>query len=155
ANAASVRSRSTMALPAKRISAAPSGGGSDFRRARRAGFTAIRRWPTILALRPTPGPSPTGSRPCVGTTCGWPRDDAAVNAGQGQQQALQQATALHQAGGLADAGRGYRAVLDATPDDPRALQLLGVIALQPGHLEQAEPLLRRALAREPHSAETC
>jgi len=67
---------------------------------------------------------------------------------------MAQATAHHQAGRLAEAERGYRTILHGARDEPRALHLLGVIALQTGHLGDVEPLLRRAVALAPQLAET-
>lgn len=71
------------------------------------------------------------------------------------EQALGQALAHHKAGRLAVAEQGYRGILAGTPDEPRALQLLGTIALQTGHLGEAETLPRAALGRAPQSAEAC
>jgi tetratricopeptide (TPR) repeat protein len=64
---------------------------------------------------------------------------------------LQQATAHHQAGRLAEAHALYRQILAAEPDHPDALHLLGVLTHQAGHPAQAEPLIRRALARQPQA----
>ena len=71
------------------------------------------------------------------------------------EPALAQAMAHHQAGRLVEAERIYRTILAASPDEPRALHLLGVIALQTGHLNDAETMLRRALEWAPNMAEAC
>ncbi len=55
----------------------------------------------------------------------------------------------HQAGDLAGAHRGYRAVLDADPDDYHANLWLGALLHQSGRGDQAEPLLLRAIRRYP------
>ncbi len=62
---------------------------------------------------------------------------------------LQHATALHQAGRLAEAQPLYRQILATEPNNADALHLLGVLAHQTGQPEQAEPLIRRALAAAP------
>ena len=59
-------------------------------------------------------------------------------------QILQRALADHHAGRAGDAEAGYRRVLAEQPDNPDALHLLGVLATQHGHAEQALPLLQRA-----------
>ena len=64
---------------------------------------------------------------------------------------LQQALAHHQRGDFARAKAGYERVLARQPDQPDALQLLGVVALQAGDLDQAETLLSRALKVRPNS----
>jgi tetratricopeptide (TPR) repeat protein len=65
---------------------------------------------------------------------------------------MQRALQLHQAGRLAEAEAGYRAVLAAQPDNVDALHLLGVLALQSGRAAEAEDLILRALARNPRNA---
>jgi tetratricopeptide (TPR) repeat protein len=65
------------------------------------------------------------------------------------------AFAHHQAGRLDEAEARYRRLLDAAPDHPRALHLLGVIETQRGRPERGAELIGRAfpaLARapEPH-----
>jgi protein O-GlcNAc transferase len=62
---------------------------------------------------------------------------------------LRLAIAHHQAGRLSDAATMYRQVLTRDPENPDALQLLGVVALQSGNATQALELIRRALARRP------
>ncbi|KAA0575084.1 tetratricopeptide repeat protein [Azospirillum sp. Sh1] len=60
---------------------------------------------------------------------------------------LAQAVAHHQAGRLAEAERGYRAVLTAEPRNADALHLLGVVALQSGRAGEAVTLIGKALAQ--------
>jgi Flp pilus assembly protein TadD len=59
---------------------------------------------------------------------------------------LQQAMALHQAGDLVRAMAMYRAVLEEDPKQADALHLLGGAEWQLGNLEEAENLMRRAIA---------
>ena len=61
------------------------------------------------------------------------------------QAEFNRAQALHQAGRLADAERTYRAVLRRQPNHFDALHLLGVIALQTRHAEQAAELIGKAI----------
>jgi len=60
---------------------------------------------------------------------------------------LAQAVAHHQAGRLAEAEHGYRAVLSADPQHPDALHLLGVLSLQSGRAAEAVELIGKALQR--------
>ncbi len=68
------------------------------------------------------------------------------------QPILQQATALHQAGRLAEAQSLYRQILASNPNHPDALHLLGVLAHQTGQPVPAETLIRRALTLQPQAA---
>lgn len=61
------------------------------------------------------------------------------------QAKFDQAVALHQQQRLADAERIYREVLQRQPNHFDALHLLGVIALQTGHMEQAADLISKAI----------
>ncbi len=63
------------------------------------------------------------------------------------------AIALHRAGDLEGAERGYRAALAADAAEPRATQMLGVLAFQTGRPTLAVELLRRAAELAPDSAE--
>ncbi len=63
------------------------------------------------------------------------------------QAKFAQAMALHRQGNLADAERLYREVLQQQPDHFDALHLLGVIALQTRHTEQAVELIGKAIGR--------
>jgi tetratricopeptide (TPR) repeat protein len=64
-----------------------------------------------------------------------------------------QAVSLHREGRTAAAETLYRAVLAREADHPGALGRLGAARLQNGDYDEAVRLLRRALEREPHSAE--
>jgi predicted O-linked N-acetylglucosamine transferase (SPINDLY family) len=72
------------------------------------------------------------------------------------EQTADQAFALalqhHRAGRLAEAERGYRAILEREPEHADSLHLLGVIALQTGNLESALALVQRAVALRPDAA---
>jgi tetratricopeptide (TPR) repeat protein len=59
---------------------------------------------------------------------------------------LPQAIALHQQGRLGEAAAIYLAILAEHPDEPNALQLLGVLRQQQGRAAEAAALLGRALA---------
>lgn len=61
------------------------------------------------------------------------------------QHAIEIALQHHQAGRLAEAEAIYRHILRDRPDDPVALHLLGVVALQVGRHEAAVELIRRAI----------
>lgn len=61
---------------------------------------------------------------------------------------LARAVAHHQAGRLSEAAQGYHAVLEADPDQPDALHLLGVVALQSRQPEPAVELIGRAIERD-------
>jgi tetratricopeptide (TPR) repeat protein len=65
---------------------------------------------------------------------------------------LSNAIAHHQRGELEPAERIYRAILSEQPEDPEALQLLGVVLLQRGHPQQAIQLIERAIALVPSIA---
>ena len=55
----------------------------------------------------------------------------------------------HRAGRLAEAERGYRAILQRAPRHADSLNLLGVIALQTGNVDSALALVQRAVALRP------
>lgn len=74
-------------------------------------------------------------------------------AGFSAQQALQTAMAQHQAGNLPQAEALYKQVLQATPNQPDALHLLGLIAKQKGDLKTASQLMRNALTVNPNYVE--
>ncbi len=67
-------------------------------------------------------------------------------------QAFALALQHHRAGRLAEAERGYRAILQLEPEHADSLHLLGVIALQAGNLEVALALVERAAALRPDAA---
>jgi predicted O-linked N-acetylglucosamine transferase (SPINDLY family) len=62
---------------------------------------------------------------------------------------LEAAKSHHQAGRLGQAEAAYRQVLARTPNQPEALQLLGVLALQVGKGELAVQPMQRAIAIQP------
>jgi uncharacterized protein (TIGR02466 family) len=69
------------------------------------------------------------------------------------QFALRQAYRAQQAGDIAAAERGYRQALALVPDEPDALQLLGLLHKRRGELDAAEACWRRSLAaraKQPH-----
>jgi tetratricopeptide (TPR) repeat protein len=67
-------------------------------------------------------------------------------------QMLQQAVQLHQRGQFDAARRLYRDVLRLAPDQPDALHLLGVLALQGGQPNEAVRRIQRAIEVRPGSA---
>ena len=69
------------------------------------------------------------------------------------QHALQTAMAQHQAGNLASAEALYKQVLQAAPNQPDALHLLGLVAKQKGDLKTAVQLMRKALNFNPNYVE--
>ncbi|MFN4281218.1 MAG: tetratricopeptide repeat protein [Alphaproteobacteria bacterium] len=64
---------------------------------------------------------------------------------------LQRAAADHEAGRLEAAKAGYESVLTAAPQQPDALQLLGVLRHQQGAHEEGVALLERATALQPQN----
>ncbi|MCW3476014.1 tetratricopeptide repeat protein [Limobrevibacterium gyesilva] len=64
------------------------------------------------------------------------------------------ALAAHRAGRIAEAGAGYRGVLDDDPAQPVALHLLGVLTLATGRAAEAVELLRRAMVERSNNEET-
>jgi protein O-GlcNAc transferase len=68
-------------------------------------------------------------------------------------QALTEAARFHAAGNLKTAETMYRAVLNAAPDQPDALQLLGVLRHQQGKTEDGLALLTRARMHAPANPE--
>jgi len=67
----------------------------------------------------------------------------------GREAELQEATNLHVAGRLAEAGASYRRILEACPEHPVALHRLGVLTLQEGRPGPARELFERAVALDP------
>jgi predicted O-linked N-acetylglucosamine transferase (SPINDLY family) len=76
----------------------------------------------------------------------------AATAGADAGALLTQAVQLHQSGELKTARRLYEDVLIRVPEQPDALHLLGVLALQSGRPADAVMRIRRAVARRPDSA---
>ncbi|MEO8753394.1 MAG: tetratricopeptide repeat protein [Casimicrobiaceae bacterium] len=66
-------------------------------------------------------------------------------------EAMQRATAFHQANRLAEAEHIYNAIIAARPDHDEALRLLGLVEAQRGRFAQADQLLERAIASNPQS----
>jgi tetratricopeptide (TPR) repeat protein len=62
---------------------------------------------------------------------------------------LSDAVALHQQGRLPEAQAAYRALLAQDPDNPDALFLLGVVALQTDRPAEAVPMIQAAISRAP------
>ncbi len=69
------------------------------------------------------------------------------------REMLGRAVAMHQAGNLAAAERGYRDVLAVVPEFFHALHWLGVIMAMQGRLDEAADLLGRAVAADGTSAQ--
>ena len=67
--------------------------------------------------------------------------------------ALSDALQLHRSGRLEEAEAAYRNILDAYPDSPDALQLLGTLLGQTGRLEDARTALERATVLQPANAD--
>ncbi|PWC55374.1 hypothetical protein TSO221_05315 [Azospirillum sp. TSO22-1] len=69
------------------------------------------------------------------------------------QEALQHALSRHNAGSLGEAEAVYRQILQAVPNHPETLRLLGVLTLQRGDAAGAVGWLRQAVAADGGSAE--
>ncbi len=65
-------------------------------------------------------------------------------------QALQRAAQLHNAGALPQAEGPYRQILDAEPNHPIALNLLGYVAYQMARYDSALELITKAIAARPN-----
>lgn len=65
---------------------------------------------------------------------------------------LLEASAAHRAGDLDLAEQGYRQALGIVPDDPNALQLLGLILGSKGRLSAGRSLIERAIRKTPGCA---
>lgn len=68
--------------------------------------------------------------------------------------AISQALDLFRNGRRAEAERQMRAILERAPNDPQALQTLGMMAAQLGKLDEAERLLRRCIDVAPNQPAT-
>ncbi|KDB08112.1 glycosyl transferase family 9 [Burkholderia sp. lig30] len=62
---------------------------------------------------------------------------------------LGRARVAHHDGALQQAEKAYAELLELDPDHPEALHLLGALRFQQGRLEDAEPLMRRSIERQP------
>ena len=89
----------------------------------------------------------------TGTTSNRMLPKQSVSNNFNPQHALQTAMAQHQAGNLAQAEALYKQVLQAAPNQPDALHLLGLIAKQKGELATATQLMRQALNFNPNYVE--
>ncbi len=69
--------------------------------------------------------------------------------GSALEQVIDIAVAQHTRGQLTQAGKSYRKILQADPDQPVALHLLGVIAHQQGRSDDAVDLMTRAVSVKP------
>jgi predicted O-linked N-acetylglucosamine transferase (SPINDLY family) len=69
----------------------------------------------------------------------------------GDQQKLQTAFSLHQAGRLDKAAELYRQILQGDAKNPYALHYLGLIEAASGNYEQAKALVNRSLATDPQN----
>jgi tetratricopeptide (TPR) repeat protein len=100
-------------------------------------------------------PCPCGSgkkyKQCCEQIGAAPRQSVPINFHP--QQALQSAMAHHQAGNLVQAETLYKQVLQAAPNQPDALHLLGLIAKQKGDHKTAIQLMRKALSFNPNYIE--
>jgi tetratricopeptide (TPR) repeat protein/SAM-dependent methyltransferase len=70
-------------------------------------------------------------------------------------QALQIAMDHHNLGRLSEAGSIYQRILQVQPDHPDALHLLGLIAYQTGHLDDAVRLIGSAVGVQPTDSMYC
>jgi Flp pilus assembly protein TadD len=68
------------------------------------------------------------------------------------QQAFELALQNHQAGRLSEAEQIYRAILARQPENPGALQYLGVISHQKGEMDEAIELISRSIAIAPSAS---
>jgi predicted TPR repeat methyltransferase len=68
---------------------------------------------------------------------------------EADEQLLREAVGLHQAGRLDEAAERYRDVLERDPQNPNALNLLGMVHHQRGEHEKAAELLQRAVKVAP------
>lgn len=69
------------------------------------------------------------------------------------QETLAEGRRRHQAGDLPAAERLYRAALQAAPDDPEVLYLVGTVCSAQGNLRDAETHYRKVVQLRPHIAE--
>ncbi len=102
-------------------------------------------------------PCPCGSgkkyKHCCEQTGTIPAPKQSAPTGFSVPHALQTAMMHHQAGNLPQAEMLYKQVLQAAPNQPDALHLLGLIAKQKGDHKTAVHLMRKALAVNPNYVE--
>jgi Flp pilus assembly protein TadD len=72
----------------------------------------------------------------------------------GMESLFEQAIEQHRAGDLASAEPSYRQILDAHPEHPEALYLLGTLLLQAGRFAESIELLERLTKSQPDSPDT-
>lgn len=65
------------------------------------------------------------------------------------ERLLVRARKAHHEGALQHAERAYAELLALDPEHPEALHLLGAVRFQQGRLDDAEPLMRRSVERQP------
>ncbi|MCA9194741.1 MAG: tetratricopeptide repeat protein [Planctomycetales bacterium] len=68
------------------------------------------------------------------------------------EQAVSKALAIHQSGDLENAENAYREILQKDPQNANATQLLGALLIQLGRVDEAVPLLEKAIEICPHAA---
>ncbi|WP_455733427.1 tetratricopeptide repeat protein [Burkholderia stabilis] len=65
------------------------------------------------------------------------------------ERLLVRARKAHHEGALQHAENAYAELLAIDPEHPEALHLLGAVRFQQGRLDDAEPLMRRSVERQP------
>jgi tetratricopeptide (TPR) repeat protein len=114
-------------------------------------------------MRATPMKKPGRNEPCPCGSgkkykqCCQRQDETQATparvAGTSVPDAITLAMAHHEAGRLSQAEAIYQQILQAEPNNPRALRLLGLIAFQVGKYDIAVELIGRALSFKPDYAE--
>ncbi len=79
--------------------------------------------------------------------------NSSTNMPRTNEQQLQDALKLHEAGQLQEAGERYRAILAVDPDHPKANYNFGVLAVQMDHAAAGLPFFLAALDAEPTRAQ--
>jgi len=117
---------------------------------RRAGLERVLENASARAEEPSPvapEPPPPAETGTPLRSAGAPPEPTAVELNL--PAALKRAVGFHQAGKLDPAEAIYRKILEAVPDHPDALHLLGVAAYQRKRPEAAVELIEKAIARAP------
>src|SRR5437773_11225021 len=97
--------------------------------------------PLLIQLPPAPGFPPSYPTPAVFClTC---------PAMAQTDELLRDAVTLHQQGQLDAAASSYQQILQLDPQNPNALNLLGMVFHQPGESERAEDHIRKAISIAP------
>jgi len=129
--------------------------------------SSIERWrrfekhlgPLLEGLARDPlAEHPPGRGPALQASPGMPRPGAAGMPADGPESAAgrdlrQRALRAHREGKLATADKLYRRILEQSPQDAVAMQLLGVVRAQQRRFAEAEPLLARAASLSPANPE--